>query len=172
MRRWRCGASASAPSPAPPPERAERREAVARSREALQALKPQELRALTLLAQGYSYAEIGEITGYSQTKVKSPLLPVGSSDSSVDMKSISVEPSSGTSASAHRRDDTSGAPGARSASTKSSLGLPPSGLRTKIAANLSLSAALASATVRAPTTSSRIASLTAVHQSSTESGSS
>jgi RNA polymerase sigma factor (sigma-70 family) len=52
-----------------PPERAERREAVARSREALQALKPQELRALTLLAEGYSYAEIGEITGYSATKV-------------------------------------------------------------------------------------------------------
>jgi len=45
-----------------PPERAERREA-------LQALKPQELRALTLLAEGYSYAEIGEITGYSRTKV-------------------------------------------------------------------------------------------------------
>jgi RNA polymerase sigma factor (sigma-70 family) len=58
--------------PAPtdgPPERAERQEAVARSREALQALKPQELRALTLLAEGYSYAEIGEITGYSQTKI-------------------------------------------------------------------------------------------------------
>ena len=52
-----------------PPERAERREAVARSREALQALKPQELRALTLLAEGYSYAEIGEITSWSQTKV-------------------------------------------------------------------------------------------------------
>jgi len=52
-----------------PPERAERREAVARSREALQALKPQELRALTLLAEGYSYAEIGEITGYSATKI-------------------------------------------------------------------------------------------------------
>jgi RNA polymerase sigma factor (sigma-70 family) len=58
------------PTPADgPPERAERREAVARSREALQALKPQELRALTLLAEGYSYAEIGEITGFSQTKV-------------------------------------------------------------------------------------------------------
>jgi RNA polymerase sigma factor (sigma-70 family) len=52
-----------------PPERAERREAVARSREALAALKPQELRALTLLAEGYSYAEIGEMTGYSQTKI-------------------------------------------------------------------------------------------------------
>jgi RNA polymerase sigma factor (sigma-70 family) len=52
-----------------PAERAERHEAVARSREALQALKPQELRALTLLAEGYSYAEIGEITGFSHTKI-------------------------------------------------------------------------------------------------------
>ncbi len=52
-----------------PPERAERHEAIARSREALQTLKPQELRALTLLAEGYSYAEIGEVTGFSQTKV-------------------------------------------------------------------------------------------------------
>jgi RNA polymerase sigma factor (sigma-70 family) len=52
-----------------PPERVERRETIARSREALQTLKPQELRALTLLAEGYSYLEIGEITGYSQTKI-------------------------------------------------------------------------------------------------------
>lgn len=52
-----------------PPELAERQEAIARSREALQTLKPQELRALTLLAEGYSYAEIGEITGYSRTKI-------------------------------------------------------------------------------------------------------
>jgi RNA polymerase sigma factor (sigma-70 family) len=52
-----------------PPERAERREAIGRWREALQSLKPQELRALTLLAEGYSYVEIGEITGYSQTKI-------------------------------------------------------------------------------------------------------
>jgi RNA polymerase sigma factor (sigma-70 family) len=52
-----------------PPERAERREAIARSREALRGLKPHELRALSLLAEGYSYLEIGEITGYSQTKV-------------------------------------------------------------------------------------------------------
>ena len=52
-----------------PPEKAERRERVARSREALQTLKPQELRALTLLAEGYSYVEIGEITGYSRTKI-------------------------------------------------------------------------------------------------------
>jgi RNA polymerase sigma factor (sigma-70 family) len=52
-----------------PDERLERRERVARTREALQALKPAELRSLTLLAAGYSYAEIGEITGFSQTKV-------------------------------------------------------------------------------------------------------
>jgi RNA polymerase sigma factor (sigma-70 family) len=52
-----------------PPERAERHEEIARSREALQALKPQELRALTLLAEGYSYVEIGEITGFSHTKI-------------------------------------------------------------------------------------------------------
>jgi RNA polymerase sigma factor (sigma-70 family) len=52
-----------------PDARIERRERVARSREALQALKPAELRALTLLAAGYSYAEIGEITGFSRTKV-------------------------------------------------------------------------------------------------------
>ena len=52
-----------------PAERLERREAIARSREALQALKPQELRALTLLAEGYSYAEIGEITTWSRTKI-------------------------------------------------------------------------------------------------------
>jgi RNA polymerase sigma factor (sigma-70 family) len=52
-----------------PPERAERQEAIARSREALQTLKPQELRALGLLAEGYSYKEIGAITGFSHTKI-------------------------------------------------------------------------------------------------------
>jgi len=52
-----------------PAEQAERHEAIARSREALQTLKPQELRALSLLAEGYSYREIGEITGFSQTKI-------------------------------------------------------------------------------------------------------
>jgi RNA polymerase sigma factor (sigma-70 family) len=58
------------PSPgAGPAERFERREAIARSREALKTLKPAELKALTLLAEGYSYAEIGEMTGFSRTKV-------------------------------------------------------------------------------------------------------
>jgi len=52
-----------------PQEQVERREVIARSREALKSLKPQELRALSLLAQGYSYVEIGEITGYSRTKI-------------------------------------------------------------------------------------------------------
>jgi RNA polymerase sigma factor (sigma-70 family) len=52
-----------------PSEQVERREDVARSREALQALKPAELRALGLLAEGYSYVEIGERTGWSQTKI-------------------------------------------------------------------------------------------------------
>jgi RNA polymerase sigma factor (sigma-70 family) len=58
-----------AASGAGPAERTERREEIARSREALRALKPAELRALTLLAAGYSYAEIGAETGFSQTKV-------------------------------------------------------------------------------------------------------
>jgi RNA polymerase sigma factor (sigma-70 family) len=58
------------PAPgAEPGSETERREAIAQSREALRTLKPQELRALTLLAEGYSYAEISEITGYSATKV-------------------------------------------------------------------------------------------------------
>jgi RNA polymerase sigma factor (sigma-70 family) len=56
-----------------PPERAEREERVARSREALGVLKPHELRALSLLAHGYSYVEIGEITGFSATKINRAL---------------------------------------------------------------------------------------------------
>ena len=56
-----------------PAERAERHEAIERSREALATLKPQELRALTLLAEGYSYREISQITGYSSTKVNRAL---------------------------------------------------------------------------------------------------
>jgi DNA-binding CsgD family transcriptional regulator len=52
-----------------PAERAERNEAIERSREALGTLKPQEVRALGLLGEGYSYREIAEITGYSSRKV-------------------------------------------------------------------------------------------------------
>jgi RNA polymerase sigma factor (sigma-70 family) len=59
----------SIPSERPgPSERAASRERVSRSNEALRALKPHEVRALTLKAEGYSYAEIGEITGWSYTK--------------------------------------------------------------------------------------------------------
>lgn len=57
-----------------PAEQVERREEIARSREALRTLKPAELRALGLLAEGYSYAEIGEMTGFSHTKVNRPVL--------------------------------------------------------------------------------------------------
>ncbi|MGH2994297.1 MAG: RNA polymerase sigma factor [Solirubrobacterales bacterium] len=52
-----------------PAERAERRERVARSAEALAALKPQERRALLLKAEGYSYAEIQQLCGWTYTKV-------------------------------------------------------------------------------------------------------
>ncbi len=52
-----------------PNDRAASRERVARSNEALRALKPQEVRALTLKAEGYSYTEIGEITGWTYTKI-------------------------------------------------------------------------------------------------------
>jgi RNA polymerase sigma factor (sigma-70 family) len=52
-----------------PDEQVERREAISHSREALKALRPAELRALSLLAEGYSYAEIGRITKFSHSKV-------------------------------------------------------------------------------------------------------
>lgn len=52
-----------------PDEIAVRRERVARSREALALLKPAEMKALTQLAEGYSYREIGELNNWSYTKV-------------------------------------------------------------------------------------------------------
>ncbi len=52
-----------------PDERAEKRELVDRSREALAKLKPHELKALTQLAEGYSYAEIASLNGWTRTKV-------------------------------------------------------------------------------------------------------
>jgi RNA polymerase sigma factor (sigma-70 family) len=52
-----------------PAERLERRERAAGALRALAALKPQERRALVLQAQGYSYAEICELTGWTHTKV-------------------------------------------------------------------------------------------------------
>lgn len=52
-----------------PGERAERHERVVIGAAALARLKPQERRALVLKAEGYSYAEIMEITGWTYTKV-------------------------------------------------------------------------------------------------------
>src|ERR671917_52904 len=50
-------------------DQAERYEDLRQGAEALRQLKPQEIRALLLRAEGYSYAEICEITGWSYTKV-------------------------------------------------------------------------------------------------------
>ncbi len=52
-----------------PDEMAVRRERVARSREALAQLKPAELKALTQIAEGFSYQEIGAMNQWSRTKV-------------------------------------------------------------------------------------------------------
>jgi RNA polymerase sigma factor (sigma-70 family) len=52
-----------------PHERLEQRERVARAARLLALLKPQERRALALQAEGYSYAEIQAITGWTYTKV-------------------------------------------------------------------------------------------------------
>jgi RNA polymerase sigma factor (sigma-70 family) len=52
-----------------PEELAELSEQVELTRELLAQLKPQERRALTLKALGYSYSEIGELTGWTYTKI-------------------------------------------------------------------------------------------------------
>jgi RNA polymerase sigma factor (sigma-70 family) len=52
-----------------PHELLEHRERVARAALLLRRLKPQERRALILQAEGYSYAEIQAITGWTYTKV-------------------------------------------------------------------------------------------------------
>ncbi|MEX1219249.1 MAG: sigma-70 family RNA polymerase sigma factor [Solirubrobacterales bacterium] len=52
-----------------PEERVEGRELIDRSREALATLKPHELKALTQLAEGYSYSEIASLNGWTRTKV-------------------------------------------------------------------------------------------------------
>ncbi|MDQ3690909.1 MAG: sigma-70 family RNA polymerase sigma factor [Chloroflexota bacterium] len=52
-----------------PEERLATFDLIGRSAEALQRLKPQELRALWLRAQGHSYNDIGAMTGWSYTKV-------------------------------------------------------------------------------------------------------
>jgi RNA polymerase sigma factor (sigma-70 family) len=53
-----------------PDEQLLRFDSISRSAEALKRLKPHELRALWLRAQGHSYGEIGALTGWSYSKVK------------------------------------------------------------------------------------------------------
>jgi len=60
---------------ATPEECAADADALTRSAEALQRLKPQEVRALLLKAQGHSYKEIGELTGWSYTNISCPIGP-------------------------------------------------------------------------------------------------
>jgi RNA polymerase sigma factor (sigma-70 family) len=58
--------------PTPPAithDQAERYERLRQGAEALRHLKPQEIRALRLKAEGYSYREICEVTGWTYTKV-------------------------------------------------------------------------------------------------------
>lgn len=59
-------------SPQSPPETdvvAEQRERLRLGSQALRRLKPQEIRALQLRAEGYSYKDIADVTGWSATKV-------------------------------------------------------------------------------------------------------
>ena len=59
--------------PAPTVEAAERSERAREVGRRMARLKPAERRALSLLAVGYSYAEIGELTGFSRTKINRSL---------------------------------------------------------------------------------------------------
>jgi RNA polymerase sigma factor (sigma-70 family) len=58
-----------APAPADTHEQVERLDKLQRGAEALRRLKPQEMRCMLLLAEGHSYAEICQITGFTYTKV-------------------------------------------------------------------------------------------------------
>jgi RNA polymerase sigma factor (sigma-70 family) len=57
------------PAPHDTHEQVERLDQLQRGAEALQRLKPHEIRCMLLLAEGHSYAEICAITGFSYTKV-------------------------------------------------------------------------------------------------------
>ncbi|MGI8749116.1 MAG: sigma-70 family RNA polymerase sigma factor [Thermoleophilaceae bacterium] len=63
----------TAVNPADTQERAERFERLRQGARALQRLKPQEVRCLLLRAEGYSYREICEVTGFTYTKVNRSL---------------------------------------------------------------------------------------------------
>ncbi|MCA1699101.1 MAG: sigma-70 family RNA polymerase sigma factor, partial [Actinobacteria bacterium] len=63
-------AEASIAAPVPSPiEQTERFERLRLGAEAMRHLKPQEIRAMTLLAEGYSYRQICDETGWTYTKV-------------------------------------------------------------------------------------------------------
>lgn len=65
-----CATVEPGPADAPcPAERAQRLERARERARALRRLKPHERRALVLKGEGYSYAEICELTGWSYTKV-------------------------------------------------------------------------------------------------------
>ena len=65
-----CSRLAQLPDPGRSPQEAvELAELVSEVRGRLSRLKPNERRALSLLALGYSYKEIGEITGWTRTKI-------------------------------------------------------------------------------------------------------
>lgn len=57
------------PEATDPAELFERRDEAERFRQAFGRLKPDERRALALISEGYSYLEIGELTGWSRTKI-------------------------------------------------------------------------------------------------------
>jgi RNA polymerase sigma factor (sigma-70 family) len=57
------------PAPRDTHEHVERLDRLQRGAEAIQRLKPAEIRCLLLLAEGHSYAEIRAITGFTYTKV-------------------------------------------------------------------------------------------------------
>ena len=56
-------------------DQAERLDRLRIGAEALKHLKPQEIRALVLRAEGYSYKQIQELTGWTYTKVNAPVWP-------------------------------------------------------------------------------------------------
>jgi RNA polymerase sigma factor (sigma-70 family) len=57
------------PPAAPPEDQAERLERLQIGAEALRRLKPQEIRCMILLAEGHTYRQIQDLTGFSYTKV-------------------------------------------------------------------------------------------------------
>src|SRR3954451_4241876 len=57
------------PAPGETHDHVERLDQLQRGAEAMQRLKPAEVRCLLLLAEGYSYKQICEITGFTYTKV-------------------------------------------------------------------------------------------------------